>query len=295
MRLFFWRKSRERTASQRWTWLGGRRVLTNTPYVMPKDKLEGDRLDLQHHLFKVAAGGLYCVPLPAPPEGVLDVACGTGAWGREIAQQFPDARVIGFDIDPSLPERAMEVLGPGGQFPVNFRFQVADALKPFPFQDEEFDFVHARLISPFVPTARFPAVVGEMMRVLKRGGVIELVEMEAPPRTKSEAFMTIARYGEERMAQRGLYVGVGNALPDLLRQAGASQVEQRKFVLGKDRRQRRMLAADMLAAQAHIKPLMVREGRFTEEQFDELYKRGKTEVEEYGLEMPVVFCFGQKP
>ena len=173
---------------QRWTWLRGRRVLTNTPYIFPKDEAEGSRLDLQHHLFKLAAGGLYRAPL-YQPRSILDVACGTGIWAREMAQHFPKAQVIGFDIDKSLPEKAMELLGPGGQFPHNFRFQVADALQPFPFHEATFDFVHARLISPFVPIPRWPDVLREMMRVLTPGGVIEVVDFRGPPRTPSPAFL----------------------------------------------------------------------------------------------------------
>jgi ubiquinone/menaquinone biosynthesis C-methylase UbiE len=297
MRFFFWRRPQTNTVetarSRRWVWLGGRRILTNTPYIMPKDKLEGDRLDLQHHLFKLAAGGNYRAPIRQPRE-ILDVACGTGIWGREMAQEFKRARVIGFDIDPTLPERAMEILGPGGQFPPNFRFQVADALKPFPFADGEFDFVHARLISPFVPIARWPDVLAEMMRVLKPGGIIEVVDMEQTPQTPSKALMTLGNYGLEMMRQRGLFTGVGDALPGLLEQAGATRIQQRKFVLGADLRQRRLLAADMLAAIANIKPLMIREGRYTEEEFEALYTPGKAEVMELGITMPIVFCFGQK-
>ncbi|HEU5199751.1 MAG TPA: class I SAM-dependent methyltransferase [Ktedonobacterales bacterium] len=297
MRLLFWRRPQatEELPAQprRWAWLGGRRVLTNTPYVMPKDSEEGNRLDLQHHLFKLAAGGLYRAPLHQP-RSILDVACGTGSWGREMAQQFPRAHVIGFDIDASLPEKAMKVLGPGGQFPQNFRFQVGDALKPFPFDNDSFDFVHARLISPFVPIAQWPAVLGEMMRVLKPGGVIELVELQAPPRTKSAAFMAIAPLGEAMMADRGLFVGVGDALPEMLIQAGAKGVQQRRFVLGETERQARMLATDMLAAQEHVKPFLIRLGKITEEQFDRFHAQAKAEVPQMGIWMPVVFAFGKK-
>ncbi len=302
MRLFFWRRPSPDDLTtlppRRWAWLGGRRILTNTPYVMPKDKLEGDRLEIQHHLFKLAAGGLYRAPL-RQVRNMLDVGCGTGTWGREMAQQFPQARVIGFDIDPSLPERAIEILGPSGRFPTNFSFQVADALKPFPFADEEFDFVHARLISPFVPIARWPDVTREMMRVLRRGGLIELVELEQTPQTPSAAFNQIGQMGVRLMEQRGLHVGVGDALIGYLQQAGAQRIQQRKFVLGQGKspsetqRQQRLLATDMLAAQANFKPIALKLG-LPEDEFDRLHEQAKEEVPRLGIVMPVVFCFGMK-
>ncbi|HEU5199284.1 MAG TPA: class I SAM-dependent methyltransferase [Ktedonobacterales bacterium] len=298
MRFFFWRKPLAEPTSpsprpQRWTWLSGRRILTNTPYVMPKDAEEGSRLDLQHHLLKIAAGGLYRAPL-RQPRSILDVACGTGIWGREMAQEFPRAHIIGFDIDASLPEKAIEILGPGGRFPQNFRFQVGDALKAFPFDTGSFDFVHARLISPFVPIARWPDVVREMMRVLKPGGVIELVDLWSFPRTPSPAFQPISKLGEEFFAERGLFVGVGDALPELLAQAGAQQVQQRTFVLGNDPRQARLLAADMLAGQEHIKPLLVQRGQISAQEFDRLHAQAKVEVPQMGIQMPFVFAFGKK-
>src|SRR5581483_4687510 len=125
------------TSRSRWAWLGGRRILTNTPYVMPKDKAEGDRLDLQHHLLKLATGKNYRAPI-RQPRTILDVACGTGIWGREMAQEFKRAEVIGFDIDRTPMEASLARLGPTGQFPPNFKFLEADAFKPYPFDDEQF-------------------------------------------------------------------------------------------------------------------------------------------------------------
>ncbi len=300
MRVSFWRRPPADLppAPRRWTWLLGHRMLANSPYVMPKGQAEGDRLEIQHYLLKLAAGGLYRAPL-RQVYNILDVACGTGTWGREMALAFPQARVLGFDLDASLPERAMQILGPSGQFPQNFRFQVADALQPFLFDDGAFDFVHARLISPFVPIARWPDVVSEMVRVLRPAGIIELVELEALPQTPSPAFMRLTNVARAFMEGRGLYTGVGDALPGYLRQAGIQQVQQHKFVLGQGgtqsetARQQRLLATDMLAAQANFKPVALKLG-MPEAEFDALHEQAKREVPQMGIYLPVVFCFGMK-
>ena len=304
MRLFFWRKPLAEPASpspkpQRWAWLGGRRFLTNTPYILPKDTQEGERLDAQHHLFKLAAGGLYRAPL-RQPRSILDVACGTGAWGREMAQHFPRARVIGIDIDASLPERAIEILGPGGRFPQNFRFQVADALKPLPFEDATFDFAHARLISPFVPIARWPDVVREMMRVLQPGGIIELVDHQTAPHTPSPAYNRFLAAVGALCDQRGVYAGVGEAFTGFLQHAGVQRLQQRQFVLGKgktaseSRRQQRLLAADAVAFTEHMQPALTRLGYFSDADYEGLIQQVKDELPEVGIVWPVVFCFGMK-
>jgi ubiquinone/menaquinone biosynthesis C-methylase UbiE len=303
MRLLFWRRpsttSKLSTPPRRWAWLAGRRVLTNTPYVIPKDSDEGSRLDIQHHLFTLAAGGLYRAPV-RQPRSILDVACGTGKWARDMAEQFPQARVIGIDIDASLPERAIEVLGPSGQFPQNFRFQVADALKPLPFSEAEFDFVHARLISPFVPIARWSEVVGEMVRVLRPGGVIELVDYQAAPLTPSPAYNRFRDAVSQFCDQRGVSIGLGESLTSYLRQAGIQRVQQRTFVLGKGRteseshRQQRLLAANCSAVVEHMQPVLTNAGYFTDVDYEALVRQVKEELPTLGIVWQVVFAFGTK-
>ncbi len=176
---------------------------------------------------------------------------------------------------------------------------MADALQSFPFEEAAFDFVHARLISPFVPIARFPQVVQEMMRVLRPAGYLELVELEKPPQTCSPAFNQLAQMGLRFMEQRGLHVGVGDALIGYLQRAGAQHIQQRKFVLGQGQTssdtecQQRLLAADMLAAQANFKPIAARLG-VPESEYEILHQQAKAEVAQMGIMLPIVFCYGMK-
>src|SRR5215510_8044552 len=82
----------EANAPRRWQWMGGRRMLSVGTYIFPKDVLEGDRLDLQHHLYRLVLGGNYRAPI-RQPRSILDVACGTGIWAREMALEFKQAQV----------------------------------------------------------------------------------------------------------------------------------------------------------------------------------------------------------
>lgn len=277
-------------------WLSGRRVLTNSSYILPKDKVEGDRLDLQHHLLKIAARGNYRAPM-RQPRVILDVACGTGIWGREMAQEFPRARVVGFDIDRTPLERSLELLGPGGQFPTNFHFLTADATQPFPFEDQEFDVSHARLMSPFLPADRWAHVVREMTRVLRRGGVVELVDCE-PWTTTSPAANSLLDAAKRLMAGRGLYVGgAAPYLADHLRQAGLQRVQERRFILGagsQRARQQRLLIADVMAAFTNMQPIMVKAGIMSHEDYSQTLEAMRTELTSVGLAWPFVFAFGTK-
>ncbi len=300
-RLFAWLRpglrdgTEARSAPRRWGWLAGRRVLANTPYVLPKDKSEGDRLDLQHHLFKLAAGGNYRAPI-RQPRAILDVACGTGIWGREMAQKFKRARVVGFDIDRTPLERSLELLGPNGLFPPNFKFITADALKPFPFEDEEFDFVHARMISPFVPVAKWPQVVAEMVRVTRRGGYVELVDF-SEGQTPSPAGTRLWKLAFQVFERAGLHRGAAPYLAEYLRQAGLQRVQQRAIIGGVGRqaeRQQRLVIADFLSVAANMEGMVLKLGLVSKEEYQALLAQAKEELPRAGLQVPFVFAFGIK-
>jgi ubiquinone/menaquinone biosynthesis C-methylase UbiE len=304
MQFFGWfrRKPSEKreaptSTPRRWTWLSGKRILLNTPYIIPKDVAEGNRLDLQHHLLKVVAGGNYRAPL-RQPQAILDVACGTGIWGREMALEFPRARVYGFDFDRTSMDAALARLGPTGRLPANFQFLEADALQRFPFEEGSFDFTHARFIAGFVPADRWLAVVAEMVRVTKAGGCIELVEPVSNPQSPSQAFTTLMDTVAQLGQARNLEQRPGDRLMEYLQQAGVQRVQQRRFVIGMGRdaqRQRRLFAADMLAFVKQMEPVLVRTGLLTQERYTALLKEAESEVPRLGITLPIVFAFGRKP
>ncbi len=262
---------------------------------MPKDKLEEDRLDLQHHLLKLAGGGNYRAPL-RQPRAILDVACGTGIWGREMALQFKRAQVIGFDIDRAPLQASVERLGPAGQFPANFQFLEADALKPFPFEPEQFDFTHMRFVGSFIPAARWPEVIAEMVRVTRRGGYVEVVDLEGVE-SRSQALSTLKAAGKRLMEGRGLHQYPGSYLAGYLRGAGLSRVQERRVVLGAGQqrdRQQRLLSADMIAIFANLQGIMVKVGLFSDAEYSRLMEQLRLELPQVGLTMPIVYAFSIK-
>jgi ubiquinone/menaquinone biosynthesis C-methylase UbiE len=303
MRFFGWlrRASFEQgapaAAPQRRGWLGGRRMLAGTLYVMPKDRVEGDRLDLQHHLYKLLLGRNAFARL-RQPRALLDVACGTGIWCREMALEYPRAQVVGFDIDRTPLETSLARLGPGGQFPANFQFLEADALQRFPFAEEQFDYSHARAVSPFVPIARWPALVAEMVRVTRVGGYVELVDFDMGQAiSRSQSFTTLWSALQEMMQARGLHTGAGPHLAGYLRQAGLVHVQERQAVAGRGpqaTRQQRLLVADLLSILTNVQPLLVRMGAMSEASYQERLDLARSELRQWGVTQPVTFACGQR-
>ncbi len=146
--------------------IAGRRHVTGVPYALPKDEKEVNRLDFQHYIYRNVLRGNFLVPLDNPAS-ILDVAAGTGIWGKEIAQQFPLARVVGLDL---------ENLKASGSVPANYEFVRGNLLERLPFRDDAFDFVHQRLVlASAVPFERWMDVFRELLRVTRPGGWLELV------------------------------------------------------------------------------------------------------------------------
>ncbi|KFY82932.1 hypothetical protein V498_08392, partial [Pseudogymnoascus sp. VKM F-4517 (FW-2822)] len=107
-------------------------------YYLPNDEMEQDRLDLQHHIYRLCQGGaLFCAPIKEP-QSVLDIGTGTGIWAMEFADEFPGALVIGTDLSPIQP----------GFVPPNLKFYVDDFESPWVFPEVgQFDFIHWRSLS----------------------------------------------------------------------------------------------------------------------------------------------------
>jgi 2-polyprenyl-3-methyl-5-hydroxy-6-metoxy-1,4-benzoquinol methylase len=61
------------------------------------------RLDVMHHIYNMLLGGrLHVAPLHKP-QRILDIGTGTGIWAIDMADQFPEAEVIGTDLSPIQP------------------------------------------------------------------------------------------------------------------------------------------------------------------------------------------------
>lgn len=272
-------------------------MLSSGSYILPKDQVEDDRLDLQHYLYKLILHGNYCAPL-RQPRMILDVACGTGIWGRELAREFPQAQVISFDIDRAPVDAALQRLGPAGQFPTNFRFLEADAFQPFPFEPDLFDFTHARLIGSFTPVARWPDVVAEMVRVTRPGGYVELVDFEIGGQSPSQAIMALGEAMSRLMTMRGLHPGSAPYLAGYLRGAGLEEVDERPALVGsgpQGNREQRLLITDILATFANLQPLVVKIGVLTDADYTTLLERARVEAPALGASLPIVCAFGRKP
>ncbi|MEM6490951.1 MAG: class I SAM-dependent methyltransferase [Pseudomonadota bacterium] len=110
----------------------------------------------------------------APPRdaAILDVACGAGAFLRELKANFPAARVAGLDLSPDYLSLAAERLADWRRG-VDFVHAPAEEM---PFEDASFDVVTSVYLFHELPQKVRLAVAREVARVLKPGGVFVFVD-----------------------------------------------------------------------------------------------------------------------
>lgn len=145
--------------------ISARQMRQDEAYIFGESQPESNRLDMQHFMFRWEFDGDYSAPI-RNPLAILDVACGTGRWVRDVARRLPRATVYGFDMNREQLDRAlMESEKRGEPIPLNCTFATGDALQRFNFPDHAFQLVMARANSAYVPIDRWPSLLQEMMRV----------------------------------------------------------------------------------------------------------------------------------
>lgn len=190
--------------------------LEEVPYLLPKDAQEDERLRFQHYALHHAFGNHYLAPLSSETKTILDVGCGTGIWPMDMAQQFPQAHVVGVDVTfTSLPRF----------LPNTCVFSQADVLHGLPFPDQQFDFTHQRLLVFAIPAPCWPAVVQELVRVTRSQGWVELLEAGTMVHNAGPATERLLSWLRETAQAFGIELTMVTQLGDLLRQAGCQAVE----------------------------------------------------------------------
>ena len=114
----------------------------------------------------------YLLPYLEPGQRVLDFGCGPGTISVGLARQVAPGELCGVDMEASQIELARDVARMSEVD--NATFHVADVTN-MPFEDDSFDVAHCHRLLMHVPDTA--AVLAEVKRVLKPGGIIACREM----------------------------------------------------------------------------------------------------------------------
>ena len=103
---------------------------------------------------------------------ILDLACGAGAFLRDLGQAFPRARLTGLDLSLPYLEEARRRSGS--------RSLVQAKAERLPFADASLDAVACVYLFHELPPRYRPVVAAEIARVLKPGGLLAFADSVQP-------------------------------------------------------------------------------------------------------------------
>lgn len=113
----------------------------------------------------------HLLPYLQPGQRVLDFGCGPGTISVGLAKAIEPGELHGVDVKQAQIDLARSVATAGGH--TNATFHVGD-VTDLPFDDDYFDIAHGHSILTYVPDTQ--AVLAEVLRVLKPGGLISVRE-----------------------------------------------------------------------------------------------------------------------
>lgn len=270
-----------------------RRYRDDVPYALPKDLEEGQRLNLQHYIVRYMLRGNYAAPLPGTLSTILDVGSGTGIWAYEMAQMFPSARVIGLDLEPP---QTVSLAASAAPAPANFHFVQGNLLQGLPFSERMFDYVHQRMMVLALPPETWLGVVGDLVRVTKPGGWVELLEVSDELFPIGPATRQLDAWLQSALRARGIDMNVVTRIGSLLQQAGlhSVSVSALEIPLGAwDRRIGLLLEKDLLAIFSAAKAGICQSGQATPEYFDYCVREAAQEWKQMQTTQHFYLAYGQ--
>jgi ubiquinone/menaquinone biosynthesis C-methylase UbiE len=256
-------------------------------YVFPRHPGEVDRLDIQHYALRELLQANYLAPLKEPRR-ILDVGCGTAQWAFEMCEQFSPALVVGLDL----------VSGKAGQ-PPNYQYVRGNVLHGLPFADNQFDFVHQRLLTSGVPSSSWSTLVADLARVTRPGGWVELVETPWDIERAGPATQRLLVLTRELTASLGLDTTgvVYRSLQDYLRTAGLVSIvrHQDSVPIGPwGGTVGSLWVTDFRAAATRVCEVLQARGRLSADEARNLVDVGRQECEHGRMYLPLAVAFGQK-
>lgn len=216
---------------------------------------------------------------------ILDIGCGQGEWARRMVREHPEIQVIGIDTSPHLIQEAVRLAEQEKLDSVSF-YQVGTA-QALDFASESFDVVHAHSLASFISNAMWSRILEEMIRVLKVGGWLNLVDYEHGT-TSSTAFNRLAAMGMEGV--RALGGGASPTSPTLggavrlynyLVDAGMLDVAYKVYLVDfgiNSHPNTRAFLDDFVLDMLGFKPFVLQLGLTDNETFDTLLAQTKAEL-----------------
>ncbi|KAL0074839.1 S-adenosyl-L-methionine-dependent methyltransferase [Phycomyces blakesleeanus] len=202
-------------------WEGGRRLADqeDVAYLLPSDKGEVDRLQMNHILAKMMLKGLFKSPIHDKLEKgikVLDIGCGPGWWTLEMARLYPKSEFVAIDMaDVFVMDNK----------PPNVTFQISNAASGLMFEDNTFDFVFQRYLVMGFTIEQYKQSIKEIKRILKPEGIIEVLELVIDYIDAGPAFQQIGTWITQAMEARNLDCFIADHISTYFQEEGLVKIK----------------------------------------------------------------------
>ncbi|KAJ1565725.1 hypothetical protein HK096_011209 [Nowakowskiella sp. JEL0078] len=266
--------------------------IENSPYPLPADIEEQDRLEIQHLIITHCFGRLFTMPihdiLQKPGAKVLDIGCGPGSWTRDVANKYPRCEVHAVDMAKTLFDEVTTLQ--------NTFFKQGNILEGLPYPDNYFDAVFQRYLILGIPKDKWSFAINEIRRVTKVGGYIECME----PCPKSENLGPNALKLNEGSIQainlRGIDTDIYWNLADHFKVAGL-KVESEipaSFPIGWGGKIGELNLLNAKMAYEGMKPFLIKAFGMSSQEFDKLSNDAMAEFSELKSYSNSISVVGQK-
>lgn len=147
---------------------------------------------------------------------VLDIGCGTATLTIMIKKIYPDAEVVGLDIDPEILDIARSKVAEAG---VVIKLDQGSAVE-LPYPDRSFDRVVSSLVIHHLKHEDKIRAFKEMFRILRPGGELHVADFGKPHNAAMWLVSLLMRWFEE------VSDNIKGLLPEMFRQAGFEEIEE---------------------------------------------------------------------
>ncbi|CAO0798454.1 unnamed protein product [Mucor circinelloides] len=267
------------------------------------DEREYDRQLRQHYVLKHVLDGNIHVPVPTDKSiTILDSACGAGFWTLDMAQTYPKAKVIGLDAFPADDKRMKGYSNATISAP-NIVYKYGDLTTQLTLPDDYIDVLYQRDTTSIIPHERWPFLFKELMRVMKPGGYIELVEYNFDIRDPGPVLALVNEWYKIASTSVGVDPREAKQLESKLVGAGFQQVEKKvvsipigEWPTEKDQREKGFLYKQVIKALfKSMRPWWISELGVTEQEYDKVVIAAMGEFDEQQCYIDWVIYTARKP
>ncbi|KAJ1569786.1 hypothetical protein HK096_001638 [Nowakowskiella sp. JEL0078] len=273
----------------------------DSPYPLPADIKEQDRLEAQHLVVIHRFGRLYHMPiqdvLTKIGSRIIDVGCGAGSWTRDMAKEYPFCEVhcvvslaifSDYDIAKTLFNNV--------EVHPNIYFQEGNVLEGLPFPDNFFDGVFQRTLVFAIPTDKWGSAVNELVRVTKHGFYVECVEPLAIPQQLGPLINITAVFKAITLRNLDINICKNGHIRGIMENAKLSIVNEVAITIpiGWDGKAGELCMISTKMIIESLKPFLMSAFEVNSEEFDELNRQAIEEYPVYKTFWRTVSVTGQK-